>query len=410
LRLQSHESVLSTRASGSFGWNYERIDYRKCYKVSMAKRKSSERAQGQTISLKTLGEYLNLSPATISLVLNDAPGVKSIPEETRKRVREAARKFDYRPSFFARSLRKGQTFSVGLLVPNLNDGYASAVVEGVEDVLLDEGYFYFTASHRRRPDLLEEYPRLLLDRSVEGLIAVDTTFEHEQPVPTVAVAGHREITGITNIVLDQVRAAELIVGHLRELGHRHIAFLRGGSHSSDADERYECLIEAARVMDLPFEPDWTVQLESRDSTPVIGYAPTLELLKRRSSKPESVRFTALVCFNDLTAIGAIRALREQGIRVPEDMSVVGFDDIQSAAFQHPSLTTIRQPLKEMGSMAARILLSRIRGQEGEPQVVKVLPELIVRESTMSPASVDRAARPNSQGKPRRRQEAVYRRP
>src|ERR1700760_4703730 len=92
------------------------------------------------ISLRTLGEYLDLSPATISLVLNNAPGVKSIPQETRERVREAAKKFDYRPSFFARSLRKGKTFSVGVLLPDLGDGYAAQVLEGVEDVLIEEGY------------------------------------------------------------------------------------------------------------------------------------------------------------------------------------------------------------------------------------------------------------------------------
>lgn len=363
----------------------------------MAKRKSNGPEPGQVISLKTLGEYLNLSPATISLVLNDAPGVKSIPEETRERVREAARKFDYRPSFFARSLRKGQTFSIGVLVPNLNDGYAAAVVEGVEDTLLEEGYFYFTASHRRRPDLLEEYPRLLLDRSVEGLIAVDTTFEHELPVPTVAVAGHRQITGITNIVLDQVHAAELIIGHLYALGHRRIALLRGGSHSSDADERYECLACVIRSMGLPMLPDFTVQLESRDSTPVIGYEPTLELLRRNESLAPSERFTALVCFNDLAAIGAIRALRERHVRVPEDISVVGFDDIQSAAYQNPSLTTIRQPLREMGIMAARILLSRIRGQEGEPEQVRVQTELVIRESTMPPPGFVQETGANSDG-------------
>src|SRR3954449_5860755 len=116
---------------------------------------------GQPISLRTLGEYLNLSPATISLVLNNAPGVRSIPQETRDRVIQAAAKFDYRPSFYARSLRKRQSFSVGVLVPELSDSYATQVLAGVEEFLIEEGYFYLTASHRRRPDLIEEYPRLL---------------------------------------------------------------------------------------------------------------------------------------------------------------------------------------------------------------------------------------------------------
>jgi len=342
---------------------------------------------GQNISLRTLGEYLDLSPATISLVLNNAPGVKSIPQETRERVREAAKKFDYRPSFFARSLRKGKTFSVGVLLPDLGDGYAAQVLEGVEDVLIEEGYFYFIASHRRRQDLQEEYPRLLLDRSVEGFIAVDTILNHELPVPVVAVAGHRKIPGVTNVVLDQVRAGELILRHLYQLGHRKIAFMRGGSHSSDADERWECLMRAARDLKLEIRPEWLVQLELKVSTPELGYVPSVELLNRCANlngagvRPE---FTALVCYNDVAAMGAVRALREQRLRVPEDISVVGFDDIQAAAFQNPSLTTIRQPLRDMGATAARILLRRIRAQGSDPETVPVIPELIIRESTQPP--------------------------
>src|ERR1035437_1026756 len=133
---------------------------------------------GQPIGLRTLGEDLNLSPATISLVLNNAPGVRSIPQETRDRVKEAAARFDYRPSFYARSLRKRQSFSVGVLVPELSDSYATQVLAGVEEFLIEEGYFYLTASHRRKPDLIEEYSNLLMNRSVEGFILIDTVLEH----------------------------------------------------------------------------------------------------------------------------------------------------------------------------------------------------------------------------------------
>jgi LacI family transcriptional regulator len=194
---------------------------------------------GQPVGLRTLGEYLNLSPATISLVLNNAAGVRAIPQETRERVRQAAAKFDYRPSFYARSLRKKQTYSVGVLVPDLNDNYVAQVLTGVEELLIEEGYFYLTASHRRKPDLIEEYPRLLMDRCVEGFILIDTVLEHSMKLPVVSVAGHRVIEGVTNVVLNQRRAAELALRHLQDLGHRRIAFMRGGSHSSDADERWE---------------------------------------------------------------------------------------------------------------------------------------------------------------------------
>ncbi|MDE3187068.1 MAG: LacI family DNA-binding transcriptional regulator [Acidobacteriota bacterium] len=333
---------------------------------------------GQPISLRTLGEYLNLSPATISLVLNNAPGVRSIPQETRDRVTEAAAKFDYRPSFYARSLRKRQTFTVGVLVPELSDNYATQVLSGVEEFLIEEGYFYLTASHRRKADLIEEYPRLLMDRSVEGFILIDTILEKSLNLPVVVVAGHRKIEGVTNVVLDQRRAAELALRHLHQLGHRKIAFMRGGSHSSDADDRWECLMAVARELKIAVLPELTVQLQLRASTPELGYEPANELLQR------GVDFTALVCYNDVSAIGAIRALMDHGLRVPSDVSVVGFDDIQSAAFHNPSLTTIRQPLVQMGRVAARILLQRIRGQATFPDVVPIHPELVIRESTCPP--------------------------
>ena len=333
---------------------------------------------GQPISLRTLGEYLNLSPATISLVLNNAPGVRSIPQETRDRVTEAAAKFDYRPSFYARSLRKRQTFTVGVLVPELSDNYATQVLSGVEEFLIEEGYFYLTASHRRKADLIEEYPRLLMDRSVEGFILIDTILEKSLNLPVVAVAGHRKIEGVTNVVLDQRRAAELALRHLYQLGHRKIAFMRGGSHSSDADDRWECLMAVARELKLTVLPELTVQLQLRVSTPELGYEPANELLQR------GVDFTALVCYNDISAIGAIRAIMDHGLKVPTDISVVGFDDIQSAGFHNPSLTTIRQPLVQMGRVAARILLQRIRGQATFPDVVPIHPELVIRESTCPP--------------------------
>jgi DNA-binding LacI/PurR family transcriptional regulator len=344
------------------------------------KKPGAQPRPGQPISLRTLGEYLNLSPATISLVLNNAPGVRSIPQETRDRVIEAAAKFEYRPSFFARSLRKRQTYTVGVLVPELKDNYATQILAGLEELLMEEGYFYLIASHRRKPDLIQEYARLLMDRGVEGFILIDTLLEKSLPLPVVAVAGHRHFEGVTNVVLDQRRAAEQELRHLYQLGHRRIAFMRGVSHSSDADDRWECLMAEARELKLVVPPELTVQLGFRGVTPELGFGPTHELLDR------GVDFTALVCYNDMSAIGGIRALMDRGLRVPADISVVGFDDIQGAAFHNPSLTTIRQPLAQMGVVAARILLQRIRGQATFPDVVPIMPELVIRESTAPPGS------------------------
>jgi LacI family transcriptional regulator, galactose operon repressor len=338
----------------------------------------SEFLPSRPISLKVLGDYLDLSPATISLVLNNAPGVRSIPQETRERVLAAAKKFDYRPSFYARSLRSRQSFSIGVLVPELSDGYSVLVMGGIEEVLMEEGYFYLAASHRRKADLIEEYPRLLMDRSVEGFIAIDTALQHSLPLPVVAVAGHKKIEGVTNIMLDHRRAAELALRHLYQLGHRQIAFMRGQTFSSDSDDRWKSFMAVAKELGLEVHPELVIQLQENLSSPELGYPVAERLLEQK--RP----FTALVSFNDIAAIGVIRGFQDHHLRVPEDVSVMGFDDIQGAAFHNPSLTTIRQPLHRMGTAAARLLLERLRGKKDYPDQVAIVPELIIRESTMPP--------------------------
>src|SRR5205814_8288242 len=184
-------------------------------------REDSLRPSGgdRPMSLKKLADHLGLSPATVSLVINQSPVAASIPRDTKDRIFAAARKFNYRPNFFARSLRTQRSFTVGVMVPEVSEGYAALVLSGIEDHLLQEGYFYFVASHRHRPDLIDEYPQLFLARSVDGLIAVDTPWHHDLSVPVVTVSGHNEVKGVTNIILDHQRAAEVALNHLSQLGH-----------------------------------------------------------------------------------------------------------------------------------------------------------------------------------------------
>ncbi|MGC9293458.1 MAG: LacI family DNA-binding transcriptional regulator [Acidobacteriaceae bacterium] len=333
----------------------------------------------RAVGLKTLADYLGLCPATISVVLNNVPG-RSIPPATRQRIKDAALKFNYQPSLLARSLRNQKTLTIGVLVPEIGDGYHSLVMGGVGDYLMNAGYFYFTAHHRHKIDLVEEYRRLFIGRGAEGIIAIDTALEHKSSVPTVAVAGHKAIPGVTNIVLDHRRAAELALRYIYQLGHRKIAFMRGQSFSSDSGIRWTNILEVAKEMGIVVRPELTVQLQQDLTSPELGYPAIQQLLHQRR------QFTALLCFNDIAAIGAIRALRDADVRVPEDISVMGFDDVKSAAYHNPSLTTIRQPMHDMGETAARILLERIRGAQTATQEIAVEPELIVRESTQPPCS------------------------
>jgi LacI family transcriptional regulator len=353
------------------------IPFMRDFSVKKGKSQGSRRLSPKPVSLKELAERLGLSPATVSLVINRSPVADSIPQETQDRVLAAARKYKYRPNFLARSLRAQRSFTIGVIVPEVSEGYSAAVMSGVEAHLLQEGYFYFVVSHRHRPDLIDEYPRLFLQRSVDGLIAVDTPWTLPLSVPVVTVSGHNQVKGVTNIVLDHVRAAEVALKHLSQLGHRNIAFIKGQDFSSDTAIRWANIEKTARQLGLPISPALVTQLEGDSPSPEPGYVATRKVLASRKS------FTALFAFNDISAMGAIRALREARLRVPEDVSVVGFDDIQAAAYQNPALTTVRQPMREMGRIAAETLLRQIRRPAPDSQggEIMVEPKLIIRETT-----------------------------
>src|ERR1700731_1670756 len=329
------------------------------------------------VSLKLLAEHLGLSQAAVSFVINRSPAAKSIPHRTQELIRAAARELNYRPNHLARPLRQQRSFTIGVVVPEISEGYAALVMSGIEDHLLQEGYFYFVVSHRHRNELIQEYPLLLQQRAVEGLIVVDTVLSEKVDVPSVAVSGHRDVPGVTNIVLNHGRAACLALQHLTNLGHREMAFIKGQAFSSDTEVRWEAVREAAKKFGINVKDQFVGQLEGESSSPLLGYQVTQRLLA--CGEP----FTALFTFNDISAIGAVQALREAGRRVPEDVSVVGFDDIQSAAFQNPGLTTVRQPLRQMGVIAAETLLRRINAAPHSPypKSITVEPELIVRAST-----------------------------
>lgn len=328
------------------------------------------------INLKQLSQVLQLSQTTISLVLNDSPAAKSIPAHTRERVFDAARKFHYRPNYFARSLRRSRSMSVGVIAPDLSEGYFTLVMRGVEEVLLRSHYFYFTASHYWDPELMQQYPRLLMERAVDGFLLLNTPATVRTPLPVVSISAHTRAPGISDIVLDHGKAAELALTHLHDLGHRKIAFMKGPEIIPDTEHRWNSILETATRLNIEVKPELCLQLGADSFSPEVGYLPMKDLLEKQRD------FTAIFCFNDIAAIGVIRAIHDAGLRVPEDISVIGFDDIISAAYQKPSLTTVRQPLREMGSKGAQMLLDAIANHEAKaPGETIMEPELIVREST-----------------------------
>jgi LacI family transcriptional regulator len=339
--------------------------------------KKRESKRHSPVTLKMIAERVGLTKGTCSAVLNKSAASRSIPQHTQERVLAAARELKYKPSFYARNLRVKRTYMIGVVAEEIGDFYGSLIISGIERYLRQKNFFYLTVAHRHDPKLLETYSHILIDRGVEGLITVDTSINHPLPLPTVAIAGHRRVEGITNVVLDHRHAARLALNHLTELGHKEIAFMKGSQFSSDSEDRWEAIREIAEELGIPMRMELMVQLEGDDPTPHLGYPFAKKLLAR--NRP----FSALFAYNDISAIGAIWAFREAGLRVPEDISVVGFDDIQIASHNSPSLTTVRQPLQEMGETAARTLLDRIEDREEYVPEIQIEPELVVRNSTAS---------------------------
>ena len=336
-----------------------------------------KRPEERRASLATLSKHLGLSPAAISRVLNGAPAARSIPQSTQDRIFEAARELNYRPNVLARSLRRGHSMTLGVLVPEIADGYGSLVLSGLEQGLLQAGYFYLLISHHHRTDLIERSLAMLSERAVDGLVAIDTPLPQHVRLPSVTVSRLDPHEGNTSIVLNHQRAADLGMGYLAGLGHREIAVIKGQSFSSDTETRWAAIQTAASQYKISLHPNLVTQLEGDAPTHEPGYFAAQRLLASGN------HFTALFAFNDISAIGAIRALREAGLRVPQDVSVIGFDDIPSAAFQNPSLTTVRQPLRTMGLIAAETVLGQIAGHPSPApaKLIQVDPELVVREST-----------------------------
>jgi DNA-binding LacI/PurR family transcriptional regulator len=350
-------------------------------KVQKGKRKPHH-----PVTLQMVADRVGLTKGTCSAVLNNSAASRSIPQPTKERVLQAARELKYRPSFYARNLGIKRTYMIGVVTQEIGDFYSSPIISGIERYLRERNFFFLTVAYRHEPKLLQDYEQILANRGVEGFITIDTFLDQSLSLPTVAVAGHVKIKGVTNVVLDHRRAAWLALNHLRELGHREIAFMKGSSFSSDSEVRWKAICEVAEDLRIPVKPELTVQLEGDDPTPQLGYPFAKQLLAR--GKP----FTALFAYNDISALGSIRAFQEAGLRVPEDVSVVGFDDIQIAVHTLPSLSTVRQPLRKMGELAARTLLSRIENSGEFVSEIAVEPDFVERHSTSRASAMFLASR------------------
>lgn len=352
-----------------------------------------KRPQPAAVTIRDVAERSGFSSATVSIVLNNAPLARYIPDTTKTRIQRAASQLGYRPNLFARSLRSRRSHTVGVMVFDMTDPYCTLVLRGMENALYQSSFLPILTDVHNERARFERYLEMLLDRRVEGLVVlanwlfldINVLADIEKSkIPTAIVGCELKNDNISSVIVDNAQGARAALDHLHSLGHRKIAFIRGPRQLSDTEPRWRGVRTLAREHNLELDPRLIVDLpESRDpfSSFEDGFKLTQELLHRR--RP----FTALMAFDDMTAFGAIRALAKAGVKVPEQCSVIGFDDVAPAALYSPALTTVRQPMEQMGAAAATIVVEAINAslEKRTARAIhrKMVPDLIVRESTHS---------------------------
>jgi LacI family transcriptional regulator len=345
------------------------------------------------VTIRDVAKQSGFSSTTVSIVLNNAPLARYIPAVTKKRIERAAKSLGYRPNQFARSLRSKRSHTVGVMVFDMTDPYCTLILRGIENTLYQSSYLPILTDVHNERSRFERYLEMLLDRRVEGLVVLANWLFldinlladlEKSSIPTAMIGCELKTDTISSVIVDNEMGAHAALEHLHSLGHRKIAFIRGPKSLSDSAPRWKGIRSFAQGVGLELDPKLIVDLpESREpiSGFEAGYQLTEELIKRKRT------FTALMAFDDMTAFGAIRALAKAGVRVPDNCSVVGFDDVAPSALYTPALTTVRQPMEAMGALAVSIVAEGMNAVLEKRKLAavhrKVAPELVVRESTRS---------------------------
>jgi LacI family transcriptional regulator len=341
-----------------------------------------------TVTLRDVAQHAGVSSATVSYVINSGP--RPVSSETRARVLQAIEQLGYQPNAVARSLRLNRTSILGLILPDTNNPYFTEVARGIEQVAFDNGYRVILL-HSGYDEVHErQFVDLLQAERVAGVIWIPATPNPEtyqkfvsNNLPTVVFDRNLPGANVPNlepasVVTDNFHGGYLATEHLLQLGHRRIACIARPVEMSHSQGRLRGYQQALQDYGVPFEPGLICRGGFRLEN---GWQATLDLL---DSDP---RVTAIFAYNDMMAIGCLRALYERGIRVPQDFSVIGFDDIPQAAYTCPSLTTIYIDKTEMGRRGAQLLLAMIEEKKPEPELLLPMEvRLVKRESTAQACS------------------------
>lgn len=345
------------------------------------------------VTLLDIAEASGFSVSTVSIVLSEAPLSQNVTAATREQIRTIAQQLGYHPHAYARSLRRGSTQTIGILAFDLSDPFCMAIMQGIQEGLHPAGYLPLLMDAQTQRKLFDTYLSLILERRAEGVIVLASwVFEEtnlladvrKNNVPILIVGRDLTARGISSILVDNTAGGAMAARHLYELGHRQIAAIRGPQEMCDSQPRWEGIQRVAEETGLKLEPELLFELPGL-ADPASGFEGGVRIAKQMlaSGRP----FTAVLAFDDLTALGVVRGLMEAGLRIPQDCSVMGFDDVLPAAVATPAITTIRQPLREMGLMAAERVLQAIGANAGgnpDARLYMSRPELVERMSTAAP--------------------------
>ena len=362
-------------------------------KGSRGEAKLAQRKSGH-VTLLDIARACGFSVSTVSIVLSEAPLSQNVAAKTREQIRSMARKLGYHPDAFARSLRSRRSQTVGVLVFDLSDPFCMPVVRGIQAGLYPARYMPLLIDAQSQRPLFDSYMKMILERRAESLIVIASwVFEEtnlladlkKNHVPIVIIGRDLTERGINSVFIDNEAGGALAMRHLTELGHRKIAVIRGPEEMFDSEPRWAGAKRAAEAKGIKLDSKLVFQLPGLVG-PASGFEGGEQLAKEMLAS--GWPFTAVIAFDDVTALGVIRGLTNVGVRVPEDCSVVGFDDILLAELTTPGITTVRQPLKEMGMRAAAWVVEAVegrgRGSADGPHSYKAQPELVVRASSAKP--------------------------
>jgi DNA-binding LacI/PurR family transcriptional regulator len=338
----------------------------------------AQNTRPKPLSIKDIARLADVTHPTVSRALRNSPLVSP---RTIERIQRIARESGYRVSAVARGLVTQKTNTIGVVVTTIADPFVSEVVSGIEHAANDHGYSVFLADSYADPDREVRVVHSFAERRVEGIVVtssrVGTRYLRilsEMKVPIVLINNQRRGEFVHSVMIENVEASRLAAQHLIGLGHERIAYL-GDRYGYQSDtERLGGYRQALKQARLPLLPELVVHGDGKPE----GGRQAMETLRSLPQPP-----TAVFCYNDMSALGALGAIHQSGLRVPEDISLVGFDDLFFASYTQPPLTTVRQPRQRMGLLAMEILLKLMSGQDSA-DTIKVPAELIVRESSASP--------------------------